>query len=290
MIVYAWTSFSQVDSTKISSDSTSKNTVDKKTRKQNRAKYFNISIGTGSAKTQDFAVSPLLFKGINTGGGLEFLNKGVNSEWSINSLTGISQLNNENSSSPTQQVSTSLNLYYSRHCEHLSGEKFRTYIGIYNTTNANFRINQGYFNTALIYDGLSSFGISGKINSRYNFKTKKFGWNNQGKDFNGRFLAIDFQLNIPFFHLYSRPEYATISNFPSTEVSYINKVKTGTWGTVSRLSSRLDLTLFMVNNNGIKLSYYWDVYNINPDYNKVAVSNNSLLITLLLRLNKKTLE
>ena len=284
--------FAQHDSLATKGDSTdtqsSKN--DRKQRRIRKATYLNFDLLVGQTKVQDYSVSPLKFKGLDLGLGVGYYNKGEKSEWSINTFGSHSFMSNEKSSSITQFVSGTLNLSYLRKSNKLTGKKLRTYLGLYSLSDINLRINGSYFNTSYVFDFISSIGISGKLNSGFNFKTNSFTWNHQGKNNDGKYVALDLQVNIPLLHLYNRPGYATVDNFPSTENPSTSQTSASTWGKVARLTSKLDLTWFMKNNNALRMSYFWDAYSINPGYNKLSVANGRLFLTLLFRLNKKTLE
>lgn len=262
----------------------------KKISRTQKAKYLNFELFVGQTNAQDYAVSPLQFKGSNFGAGLCYYNRGEDSEWSVNTLATNSFMKNEYSGSKTQFVSGTINAYYLRNSKKLTGKKIRTYLGGYLLGNGNVRINPSYFNTSYIYDIISSIGISGKINSGFDFKTKAFTWNNQGTEGREKYISLDYQLSIPLLHIYNRPGYATIDNFASTENTNARETKINTWGKTARLTSKVDLTLFLKNNNALRISYYWDAYSASPNYNKLAVSNTGFLMTLMFRLNKKILE
>ncbi len=262
----------------------------KKITRTQKAKYLNFDLFVGQTSAQDYAVSPLQFKGSNFGAGLCYYNRGKNSEWNVSTLATNSFMKNEYSTSRTQFVSGTINAYYLRSSKRLTGKKIRTYLGGYFMGDGNVRINPSYFNTGYIYDIISSIGISGKVNSGFDFKTKTFTWNNQGKEGRGKYISLDYQLSIPLIIVYNRPGYATIDNFASTENTNARETTLNTWGKTARLTSKVDLTLFLKNNNALRISYYWDAYSVNPNYNKLAVSNNGFLMTLMFRLNKKILE
>ncbi len=262
----------------------------KKSARTKKAKYLNFDLFAGQTSAQDYAVSPLKFKGPNFGGGLSYHNRGEHSEWNVNTLASNSFMKNEYSESKTQFIAGTINAYYLRNSQKLTSKKIRTYLGAYILGNGNVRINPSFFNTSYIYDIMSSIGISGKINSGFNFKTKAFTWNNQGTEDRGQYISLDYQLSIPILQIYNRPGFAPVDNFASTENTNARKTNVSSWDKTARLTSKVDITLFLKNNNTLRISYYWDVYSINPSYNNLAVSNSGFMMTLMFRLNKKTLE
>ncbi len=262
----------------------------KKIVRKNRARYFELGTGITSYKLQDFAVSPLYYKGVLSNTKLDYFVKGDDLEWGIFLNGAFGKIKSPRAGTKTTIINPQLNFHYLRKINKFTGERLRTYIGGYAMYGGNSRINKSFFNTgASFYDVVFSYGLSGKINTGFDFESKSFKWNHQG-DTKKQYLAVDFQLFIPLFHSYLRPDYAVISNFPSTETKVLPPMKTVSWGKLARLTTQLDLTYFLKNNNAIRFSYRWDAYSINPGFNREAVSANSYMVSLLFRLNKKILE
>lgn len=262
----------------------------KKSRRKSRARYLHLGFGLSSYHLQDYAVSPLSYKGPLLNGTSGYDVKGEDLIWGVFVQGGVGFLASDYSSTNTMNINTQLTSYYAKKISKLTGDKVKTYLGGYIMSGGNVRVNNGFFNAgANFYDMIISYGITGKVSSGYNFRTKSFGWNNQGET-EGRHIALGCQLYVPVFHTYWRPEYAVISNFPSSETSVVPDAQIVSWETLARLTSQLDLTYFLKNNNAFRLSYKWDAYSINPGYNRIAASNNAFLVSMLFRLNKKSLE
>ena len=259
-------------------------------RRSLRGRYLHLGFGVTSHKLQDFAVSPLYYKGPLLNAGINYEVQGKDLAWGVFIGGAFGFIYSEQSSTPTMIINPQIQTYYMRKIKMLTGEKIRSYLGAYIMSGGHFRINNGFYNTsASFYDYVTSYGIAGKINSGFSIKEKVFKWNHQG-DYKSRFVSIDYQLFIPLIHTYLRPSYAVVANFPSTETNYTPKMKTVSWGTVARLSSQLNFTYYLKNNNAFQFSYKWDAYNINPGFNKEGVSSNTYMVSLMFRLNKKTLE
>ena len=262
----------------------------KKARKANRARYLQLGAGITAYHLQDFAVSPLHYKGILPTFKLSYEVKGDEVIWGAFINGAMGSIKSPRYGLPTKIYNPQIDFHYARKITKLTGKRIKTYLGGYAMYGGNIRINKGFFNTAgSFYDIVNSYGVTAKINSGFSFETKSFQWNNQG-EVKKRFLALDFQLFIPLVHSYLRPDYAVVSNFPSTEAKITPSFKTTSWGKIARLTSQFDLTYFLKNNNAIRFSYRWDAYSVNPGFNREAVSRNSYLVSLLFRLNKKILE
>jgi hypothetical protein len=264
--------------------------IGREIRRGNRARYLHVGLGLASSKLQDFAVSPLYYKGPLILGSIIYNVQGDDLAWGVFTSCEFGFVSSKQSRTSTMIINPELILYYMKKSKKLTGAKIRTYLGPYLMTGGNFRFNSGFFNaSSTFYDYLTSCGLTAKINSGFNLDERKFTWNQQGEN-KGRFLALNFQVYIPIVHSYLRPDYAVVSNFPSTETNYLPSMKTASWGEVARLSSQFDVTYYLSNNNAFRFTYKWDAYTIDPGFNKETVSSNTYQVSLLFRLNRKTLE
>jgi hypothetical protein len=264
---------------------------ERKERRALRSRYLQFGFGVSSYKLQDFAVSPLVYKGPLLCGGVNYEVQGQDLNWGIFVEGAFGYLKADYSGAPTMVVNPQITSFYMFNNRKFSGEKVRTYLGGYVMSGGSFRVNNSFFNAgASFYDYLTSYGVTAKLNSGFNLEEKTFKWHNQGSVSSGRFIALDYQLFVPLFHSYLRPDYAVVSNFPSTEATNQPTMKTTSWGTIARLSAEFKLTYYLKNNNAFRFSYKWDAYTVNPGYNKESVANNTYMISLLFRLNKKTAE
>ena len=116
----------------------------RKTRRSLRARYLEVGLGVTSHKLQDFAVSPLYYKGPLFVGNFNYKVQGDDLAWAIFTNGSLGIITADQSRTPTTIISPQIISYYMRKCKRLTGQKIRTYLGAYLMTGGNFRINNGF--------------------------------------------------------------------------------------------------------------------------------------------------
>lgn len=238
------------------------------------AKYYGIGIGLNRLVYRDFATSPLFFNGAQLQVALSRLKASDQRETEYEASYGfglsISSSENNRTSSKTNRLGfTYSQLFRTRFFEK---ENLHAKVGFLLAGNATFRLNQSLNNNAV---GLDMFA-----NAMGSIKLIKTFHRKSAKDNMQRKRHLAFRLNLGIINSSYRNGYvyadqSALLNDPDIFGGYKFKVFSG-----YRVSSRLDYTRHLKNNNAIQLSYIWDAYATGGDLDKLQMADHLLKFTL----------
>lgn len=251
-----------------------------------RPTYYDIGWGFNFSVFRDFATSPLFYSGIRSFSSVSRIKSDENRESSFgfqfSSGTHFS-VSEENSAS--SKVSA-LFLNYGRlhQIPRLSSEKWNFKAGGALDFTTNLRINESFQNNGAGYESFMTFFASAKVTrdiSRTEAKIKRLWFLKFKLKPKERELAFRFNLGLMNNTLRNGFAYngqSAVVNDPKLFDGYVFKTFSG-----FRASSVLDYTVFLKNNNGLKISYIWDAYKTGGDLDKFEMSNHVLRFSFLFR-------
>lgn len=98
-----------------------------------------------------------------------------------------------------------------------------------------------------------------------------------------RVTALSYQLNVPLLTAIWSPAFSYLDDFTEGTVDYErkNELKFGGF----RLNNQFDYTYYLKNGNGLRLSYYWEVFKGPDDFGRIEFAQHQALLSFLIRLN-----
>jgi len=266
----------------------------KKTERKARDKYLGLGLGFSYVKVTDQATSPLMYKGWNFPyASLSYL---THSEKIIKTFETDFSFGNLKSSIETPWYDEPVTSYYLAmrynqlyRLRKILHEKINWYLGPELNINGHFRINYKYDNSALTFDNYYGMGIATRF--EFPFSYKKGSCKFLGLKFNhcDRDLRLSWQLSAPVVSYLIRPTYVTITNFidPDLKTKISDEQTTGGLFIPFNLCSQTELYYILHNQNMFKLSYVWNFYSHDPDYNKVQSAFHGIQFSFIYKFNYK---
>lgn len=250
--------------------------------------YVEIGLGIGYGQFRDFATSPLIYNGFP--GMLNFAYKmdRPKKETYTGVQYSIGYYDVTVSSSITRSLVNKLDLYY-QHLHivsRISADKWNFKVGGQANITGNYRYNPSLQNNSVGVEMINTLFVSGKVTgdvSRLLVKDKKVWFFHFHKE--PRHRKLSFQLNVGVLNNSFRNGYAYID-----QSAVINDPKAFggyeyTWFTGFRMSSVLDYTIFLHNQNAVQFSYVWDAYHTGGDANRLEFGTHFLKFALLFKTN-----
>ena len=259
-----------------------------KTKEQIKPSYIMISFGAGSSNFRDFATSPLVYQGgaVYMGVGRLKHNVKSNVEYAMYYTSGKNKA--EMANTPTVSHLNSFSSYYSRlypvrkFYDSTWGLKAG---GLVHAT-GNYRYNKSLRNNSVGFELIANIMASVQADrdvSRTKVKHKKFLFikytlNPRHKELSVRFNVGAVNTSYRDGYIYTR--HASVLNQFKIFDGYQFKVFSG-----ARVSSFVDYTIYLKNNNAFRFSYVWDAYKTGGDLDKLEMASHILKFTLLFKTN-----
>lgn len=251
--------------------------------------YFDFGIGITNHKVRDEATSPLRYSGRIPTAYTSFFKENDKRIWKVYGGFGFGNISKTINGST--YLGTSYNGYagMSMHVglKKLSSKNLKVFAGGDFMWNGDFRQNFNFQNASYNYNMTSTFGPSA-------IAQYSFGWN--ARDFQIWFIKIkrkqrnfklNYQLNVPLFYHYLRPDYSVVSHFTDGKAKGFSDAqsKSGFIGDVIKLNSRTEFITYFHNGNAFKISYMWDFVKIKDKFYTVDSNQHYILFSMLFRLN-----
>lgn len=260
-------------------------------KKQKRAwnTYLDLGVGINRHKIRDEATSPLRYDGTllsSTGG---FMKEHDDRIWRF--YGGFSFGNIRKEVSGSTYLGTAYNGYAGMSVlfglKKWSNEKLKLYVGGDALWTGDYRVNFNFQNASFNYNLLTSIGPSAMAQYKFGWKARSFKlwflkFNRKQRD-----LKISYQLNVPMFYNYIRPDYSVIKDFTNGETgaSGFDNPQNTFIGDAYRLNMRTELFYYFHNANAIKIGYQWDFSKVKDEFFIVDSSHHIFTFSLLFRLS-----
>lgn len=253
-----------------------------------RPGYLLLSGGVNLSNFRDFATSPLFYYGTSIYGEIGFLKKDAKREVDL----GASYSYGKNTSLvdnnyAVSQVQSFFG-YYSRlyQIPSWSDSTWNFKAGGMINLAGNYRYNARLQNNGEGYEGVANILASMKVErdlTRTQHKDKKFLFIKYHQ--NPRKMNLGFRLNVGLINSSFRNGYvyagqSSVINDPKIFSGYEFKMFSG-----FRMSSALDYTIFLNNQNAVRFSYVWDAYKTGGDLDKFEMASHVFKFTLLFKTN-----
>ncbi len=256
----------------------------RKNLRKNMPSYINISAGKSRSSFRDFGTSPLTYKGTPNFIAISRSRQNEQKEFEIGSFYSFGDFKVDYNEHKSTSKLQSLSIYYSQlyRVKKLSTEKLTTKVGgLFNTT-GNLRNNASLQNNALGREIIATLFGSAKVSwdiSRNQAKSKKILFFNYHLKPKTRHL--DYRLNIGLINSALRNGYAYIGqssvlNDPKVFEGYKYNLFSG-----FRLSSAVDYTVLLKNNNSLQLSYLWEAYKTGGKFDQLEMASHTIKATLM---------
>ncbi|NLR91054.1 hypothetical protein [Flammeovirga agarivorans] len=237
------------------------------TTRPKKTHYILLGVNTNPSTTsKDQAFSPLTYKGFGIGGTTGYLATSDDFEFLMDGGFDLGRMFTDLSG--TTDTGGNIFYYVPVHIHAL----WKVNPVFKNTNNAflkvggaidfsgNYRGNFSYTNSALNFEYVSGYGISGQLGWDVSLKQN-------GKFFRKRDRDMTFQwtISLPLFGTYMRPSYNTISDF-TTGANFISgggKHEFAFIGELVQFDSRLDFYYHLHNKNAFRLQYEWKYWAVN---------------------------
>lgn len=263
---------------------------DKKTQRINRPVYFGVSAGMAYSGFRDFATSPLTYNGSPLFVSISRLKTDAvrESELSLSLISGNYSKGFNWQFNSSQVKSTSLMYTQLFGLTGLSSERFALKVGPTFQTSYCYRYNGSFSNNEVGRDVVVNLLGSVKITkdvSRRQEKDKRFIFFNYR--LSPRTRLISFKTNVGVINGSYRNGFSYTGNKVDPNADnrfngYHFKVFSG-----FRISTSLDYTLFLANNNALQLSYGWDAYKTGGERDGFEMAHHIFKITLFFNTNNR---
>jgi hypothetical protein len=253
---------------------------DNKAQRKARPAWIGISYGLDFDNYRDLATSPLFYSGVLQAASLDFIRSDARrfSDFGATVATGA------NTSFAGRSKVTSVFLHWARLYQ-IPAPRFDRWnfkVGGLLSVTGNERINRSLGNSTQGIEGFANLMASGRVEwdiSRREEKRKKLLFVRFYLPPRRKNLA--FQLNLGVVNSSFRNGYAYLRqsgllNEPGYFDRYQFRVFSG-----FRMGSALDYTVFLKNNNGLRLSYIWDAYTTGGDADRYVMAHHLLRFSFL---------
>lgn len=254
--------------------------------KRDRPTYIEVGVGIGSTKMRDFATSPLFYKGPNSRLSLGLLKFDSLRESSIQFNYHGGGLSTGDGDDDTQSSFHSFELAYGQQYKiaRLSNTTWNVKLGGELNIVGNLRQNPELFNAALGAEFIATlFGTAqiGRDVSRKVEKERRFLFMNFSLKPRKRYLSYTLKTGIAnnnFRNGYSYIGEFALLNSDNSFKDYEMNIFSG-----FRIASSLDYTIYLENENAVRISYITDIYTAKGDFESLEVARYALKIALLFK-------
>ncbi len=238
---------------------------------------LHMFFGGGAAweTYRDRAMSPLLYKGIQ---GAAMVGAEVEGDKVLHRVESQFWFGN---TSAARLGGTTENLAYAANGSFLrrlnpSDAPWQWRAGPALSSWGSLRYHTGLVNSNYFYDLFISLGASGSLDRGFRLFRRQWhtGW----------------QLSLPVLSWGLRPTYSgLVAATPEQELTaspYLEEARTGAFGVLARLQSRLHLCYALPNENALMLLYYWEMFRSDLGYHSVTHAMNGLQLNLSIKLSR----
>lgn len=237
--------------------------------------YLGITSGVVPSSFRDFATSPLFYQGEPLHFGLGHLEMSPKRESSIRVSYTFGKFSSPSLTSDIKSDVKIITVNYHELFElsPLSSKKLNVKIGGKLLSTINIRANNSFGNNSTGFEVISNLCFSAKGTRSFEFGKKNFK--------NNLSLGLNMGLvNTAFRNKYIYTSHAPLLNEDNIYDGYELTLFTG-----FRFNSTLAYTFWLKNNNGLRLSYEWDIYGTGQGTNRFEMAAHFINLALLFNLN-----
>lgn len=259
----------------------------RKAANKERPKFLELGFGSGSSYYRDFATAPIFYHSIPQNVAIHYhrFDSLKETRYGGNLSFGIYdfEIGDQKSSSLTRSLNLDFGKLY--HIQKLSTEKYNVKVGGMAIFTGNLRIDQDLQNAAVGYEFIYNLMASAKVSRDVSRKETKSGkiwfikWN-----WEPRKRLLSYRLNVGLMNSHIRNAYPYINQKEILNESPFFANYENTFFQGFRMTSDLDYTIFLHNNNAIRFSYVWDAYTTGQEVDKFEMANHFINFSLLFRL------
>ncbi|MCC5929535.1 MAG: hypothetical protein JJU28_09840 [Cyclobacteriaceae bacterium] len=261
----------------------------KKDKSQKNAVYLIAGGQLDFHAVRDFGVSPLWYEGMSPGFSVGLLE---HSEKTFHKLSfGYSYGLIEPSIDfgllyRTRNHSVIFDHSYLKRVAYMDKLKVRMYLGPSIVGTYHGRINPELNNASFHYDFVAGIGPGIRFERDFSIQKKRKLWfitiSKSERHFTG-----GFQLNLPVFYTFMRPEYAVIRDFTdgSSGFSGENDINFGSLNRLYKINTTFDFQYFLKNGNGLRLAYTWDVGELYNGFNDLQTAHHVIQMFFMYKFN-----
>lgn len=251
--------------------------------------FLDLGVGISRHKIRDESTSPLRYSGRLWNLSGSYIQENNNRFWRL--YGGFSSGNIRKTVSGSTFLATSYNGFGGMSVlfglKNQSEKKIKMFVGGDAMWTGDFRINFNFQNASYNYNLTTGIGPSflTQYHFGWNAKKSKLGfikWKRKE-----RHLKLSYQVSLPLFYHFIRPDYSVIKDFTNGETgaSGFDNPQISFIGDVIKFNMRTELFYYFENGNGIKLGYMWDFAKVKDDFFVVDASQHIYTIALLVRLS-----
>ena len=258
------------------------------TESKTRPGYLFLSTGINLSNFRDFATSPLFYSGASIYGEIGFLKKDAKREVDMGASYSYGKNTSLVGSNYAVSQVQSFAGYYSRlyQIPKWSDSTWNIKAGGMINLTGNYRYNSRLQNNGEGYEGVGNILASIKVErdlTRTQPKDKKFLFIKYHQ--NPRKMNLGFRLNVgvinsSFRNGYAYSDQSSVLNDPKIFGDYAFKMFSG-----FRMSSAIDYTIYLKNENAVRFSYVWDAYKTGGDFDPFEMASHVFKFTLLFKTN-----
>jgi hypothetical protein len=240
-------------------------------------KRYSLDILSGASYfyLRDVGMSPLIYKGYNFSGNVNFNIEGKKFRHytKLNFHNGgLKTLRHPQNSSKLSNLRGEADFYYTRKFHEIKQHHLGFFGGLNFNVLGNMRMHNRFGNNAYNYDFVSSLNINFQTEYDFNLFKRKF-----------KLTYIAFT---PFAAFVVRPFFA--SSIPSgfledfENEKFKSAIKSGyltSFNNFRRFNNQFELCYYLKNQNALKIIYAWDYYQIEKTH-QVKLARHSLLFGL----------
>ncbi|MEZ5017146.1 MAG: hypothetical protein R2800_08830 [Flavipsychrobacter sp.] len=257
-----------------------------KQQRKLRPKYMQVGMGFNRGAVQDFATSPITYKGLLFNYSLARLNMDSKKEVKAgvrfnHGKYGYSREEGIPVATNASAYLLFLNYYSLYRINRWSNDKWNIKLGGAFDVVGDLRINSAFMNAAVGFEVFNTLALSGKATRvfRRDHAVDKKLWFIKYQ-LKPTVRTLSYRFNVPVVNGYYRNGYAYVRE-GSLTAGYQYKLFSGV-----RLNSELAYTHQMQNGNMWRASYFWDAYTTGGDHNRFEMANHIFEFSILFHLNK----
>ncbi|UXP31729.1 hypothetical protein N6H18_15375 [Reichenbachiella agarivorans] len=253
-------------------------------RSTKRSLYLDLGLGLGKFNYTDFGTSPLTFRGSSYAVSVNglILDDSREIHFGLDYISGAASNVVRNEVAVSQMYSIGIHYTHMYRIKALSSEKWNTKLGGQINVLGELRYAPAMQNADIGLDVFANILASVKVTrdlSRITPKEKKIWFIRYKLD--PRKKNLSYQMNVGVINHNLRNGYAYLGQ--SSVVNDFQLFDDYQFHTLSgfRMSSQLDYSYFLKNNNALRLSYLWDAFNTGGDLNQFQMAYHTIKLALL---------
>ncbi len=256
----------------------------KKAERENRPSYIELGYGSNFSSFRDFATSPLMYNGHASTIFPAWLKFDLKRETKAGLIYSFGNYSVKTGNIASMSTVNTFSAYYTqlRRLNPISNDLWNFKVGGSANMTANLRSNEALQNNSVGKEFFVTILGTGKVTrdiSRTEAKSKKFLWMHY--NLKPRKKSISFQLNLGLVNMnYRNPYVYSGQSQVINQSGFFDDYKFSVFSGF-RMSSALDYTIYLKNENALRISYVWDAYKTGGDLDKFEMAHHVLKFAFL---------